>query len=257
MDGLGSCLGQHPATAAIVAGEAGFWVFLLVGLLARYPLHLRRFSTVVLLALPVIDLGVLVVTVLDLAGGATANLSHGLAAVYLGFSVVFGKSLVQWTDTRFAYRFAGGPKPPKITGSAKIAKEWRDWGKCVLACVLSAALLLIAILVIHRPEQTGALWDWLPRLGVLTGTWLVFGPIYQHVFGGGSSAVVIELIGILLVVEGAGGLINRFAGGGSPDWFLQLRLMPPDLQVAANAVVLPAGVVVLLGRGARRGRGPQ
>ena len=144
---------------------------------------MRRFSTAVLFALPVIDLGVLVVSVVNLAGGATANLSHGLAAVYLGFSVVFGKAMVAWADTRFAHRFAGGPKPVKITGRAKIRKEWRDWGKCLLACAIAAALLVVAILLIHRPEQTRALWGWLPRLGGLSGAWLLFGPVYQEVFG--------------------------------------------------------------------------
>ena len=37
--------------------------------------------------------------------------------------------------------------------------------------------------MIHRPEQTGALWGWLPRLGGLTGAWLIFGPVYQEIFG--------------------------------------------------------------------------
>jgi hypothetical protein len=183
MNGVGSYFAQNPATLAIVAGEAGFWVFLLAGLVTRYPLRMRRSSTVVLVALPVIDLGVLVVSVADLAGGATANLSHGLAAVYLGFSVVFGKSMVNWADTRFAHRFAGGPKPVKITGKAKVNKEWLDWGKCLLACAIAAALLLVAIMVIHRPAQTDALWGWLPRLGGLSGAWLLFGPVYQEVFG--------------------------------------------------------------------------
>lgn len=185
MNGVGSYFAQNPATLAIVAGEVGFWVFLLVGLVTRYPLRMRRFSAVVLFALPVIDLGVLVVSVVNLAGGATANLSHGLAAVYLGFSVVFGKAMVNWADVRFAHRFAAGPKPVKITGRAKVRKEWLDWGRCLLACVIAAALLLVAILVIHRPAQTDALWGWLPRLGGLSGVWLLFGPVYQEVFGRG------------------------------------------------------------------------
>lgn len=187
MNGVGSYFAQHPATLAVVAGELGFWVFLLVGLVSRYVLLRRRFSTVVLFALPVIDLGVLVVSVADLAGGATANVSHGLAAVYLGFSVVFGRSMVRWADTRFAHRFANGPKPVRITGRAKIAKEWRDWLRCLLSCAIAAALLLVAILVIHAPARTSALWGWLPRLGGLSGAWLIFGPVYQEIFGRGAS----------------------------------------------------------------------
>ncbi len=184
MDGVRSYLAQNPATLAIIAGEAGFWVFLLVGLVTRYPLRMRRFSTAVLLALPLIDLGVLIVTVINLAGGATANLSHGLAAVYLGFSVVFGRSMVRWADVRFAHRFAGGPPPPpKLTGRARIAKEWRDWGLCLLACAIAGVLLLVAVLVIHQPARTGALWGWLPRLGGLSVAWLLWGPVYELLFG--------------------------------------------------------------------------
>jgi hypothetical protein len=53
MNGVGSYFAQNPATLAIVAGEVGFWVFLLAGLVTRYPLRMRRFSTAVLFALPV------------------------------------------------------------------------------------------------------------------------------------------------------------------------------------------------------------
>jgi hypothetical protein len=183
VNGVRSYLAQNPSTLAIIAGEAGFWVLLLVGLMTRYPLRMPRISTVVLLALPLIDLGVLVVGVVNLAGGAKANLSHGLAAVYLGFSVVFGKAMVRWADVRFAHRFAGGPAPAKVRGTARIAKEWQDWWRCLLACAIAAALLLVTILVIHHPDRTAALLGWLPRLGALCGGWLLWGPVYQELFG--------------------------------------------------------------------------
>ncbi len=62
---------------------------------------------------------------------------------------------------------------------------------------------------------------------------------------------MIDLIGILLVVQGAGGLINRLTGEGAAGWFLQLRLVPAHLQITASVVVLLVGVVVLM-RGRRR-----
>lgn len=43
--------------------------------------------------------------------------------------------------------------------------------------------LLAAIAVIGQPGQVGALWDWLPRLGALCGAWLLWGPLYQELFG--------------------------------------------------------------------------
>jgi hypothetical protein len=78
---------------------------------------------------------------------------------------------------------AGPPPKPKLQGRAKISHEWREWYKCVVACVIAAVLLLAAFLVIGKPGQVGPLWDWLPRLGGLTGAWLLFGPVYQEVFG--------------------------------------------------------------------------
>jgi hypothetical protein len=65
---------------------------------------------------------------------------------------------------------------------------------------------------------------------------------------------VIELFGILLVVQGAGGLINRVTGASSPSWFIQLHVFPPGLQIAASVVILLAGVAVLFVRQAGRDR---
>src|SRR5215813_11115023 len=100
----------------IVGGEIAFWVVLGAGLAARYLLRWRRVSTVLLIGVPLVDVVIFVATAVDLARGATADFSHGLAAAYIGFSVAFGPGLVRWADQRFAHRFAGGPppwKPPK------------------------------------------------------------------------------------------------------------------------------------------------
>ncbi|MBB4684795.1 hypothetical protein [Amycolatopsis jiangsuensis] len=184
MNDIGKYLADNPATLLIAGGEVAFWIFIVSGLVARYALKKRRLSTVLLAAVPVVDLVVLIAAVADLARGATPNLTHGLAAVYLGFSVVFGPSMVSWADVRFARWFAGGPAPaPKLQGRAKLRQEWRDWGKCLLSCAIAAALLLVAIFLIDRPGQVQPLWDWLPRLGVVTGVWLVVGPVWQELFG--------------------------------------------------------------------------
>lgn len=104
--------------AVIAACEIGFWVVLLAGLATRYLLRRRRLGGVLLAAVPLVDLVLLGATVLDLRDGATAGFAHGLAAAYLGFSVVFGPSMVRVADERFAHRFAGGPPPgrPPRTG---------------------------------------------------------------------------------------------------------------------------------------------
>ncbi|RSN34693.1 hypothetical protein DL990_10295 [Amycolatopsis sp. WAC 01416] len=172
---------ENPMAAVIAAGEIGFWVAIGAGLLARYLLRLKRTSTVLLALTPVIDIVVLVATVLDLQGGGKANFVHGLAAVYLGFSVVFGPSMIRWADVRFAHRFAGGPPPPpKPRGREKARVEWREWGKCVLACGIAAAVLLGLIFLVGDGEQVAPLWGWLPRLGVVTAIWFATGPLWQE-----------------------------------------------------------------------------
>ncbi|WP_020657987.1 hypothetical protein [Amycolatopsis benzoatilytica] len=65
---------------------------------------------------------------------------------------------------------------------------------------------------------------------------------------------MIELIGILLVVQGGGGLINRLAGAGHPSWFVQLHVLPAQFHVVASLVLLAAGVAVLFAHQARKRR---
>ncbi|GHG39418.1 MULTISPECIES: hypothetical protein [Amycolatopsis] len=62
-----------------------------------------------------------------------------------------------------------------------------------------------------------------------------------------------ELLGILLVVQGGGGLLNRLLGARSPSWFVQLHLLPASWQVGASVVMVLAGVAVLAGGRRRRG----
>ena len=64
---------------------------------------------------------------------------------------------------------------------------------------------------------------------------------------------MIELLGILLVVQGGGGLLNRLLGARSPSWFVQLHVLPPSLHVVASVVMVLAGVAVLAGTRKRKG----
>jgi hypothetical protein len=161
----------------IAACEIGFWVLLAAGLTTRYLLRWRRVSTVLLVCVPLVDVVLLVVTVIDLNNGAAASLTHGLAAAYLGFSIAFGHSMMRWADQRFAHRFANGPapwKPPK-GGLERVRYEWREWSKCVLACGIACAVMLVLIFVVSTPAQTTALWQgMMPKLGMVTGVWLLW-----------------------------------------------------------------------------------
>ncbi|BCJ31372.1 hypothetical protein [Actinocatenispora sera] len=163
--------------AVIVGCEIGFWLLVGAGLACRYLLRRRRASTVLLAAVPVLDLVLLIATVADLlARHAVAGPQHGLAAVYLGGTVVFGRGMVRWADRWFAYRFAGGPRPPKLpkSGPVRARYEWREWGKAVLAGAIAAALLGLMALVLGDLHRSAALLSWLPRIGLVLAIWLIW-----------------------------------------------------------------------------------
>ncbi len=170
--------------ALIVACEIAFWVVAAAGLLARYLLRWRRVSTVLLLGVPVVDVVLLAASAIDLHQGGTAEAVHGLAAAYLGFSVAFGHSMVRWADQRVAHWFAGGPPPwrPPKQGPARVAWEWREWGKALSAVAIACGLLLFAVMWIGDPDRTGALSAWMRQLGVVAGIWFLVGPLWTTIF---------------------------------------------------------------------------
>ncbi|WJJ10681.1 hypothetical protein P9990_19175 [Prescottella equi] len=164
----------------IVACEILFWVFLGAGLTARYLLHRPTLGAVLLVGAPLVDVVLLVATTIDLRGGAEASWSHGLAAAYIGFSVAFGHSIIRWADARFAHRFAGGPAPEKPVrhGRARAIREWREFGKAVVAWGIACGLLLAAIAMVGEPDRTAALSDWIRTLTVVLGVWGVIALSY-------------------------------------------------------------------------------
>ena len=159
--------------AIIVACEVAFWAVLGAGLVARYLLDRRRLGAILLACVPLVDLVLLVASVIDLAGGATADFKHGLAAAYIGFSVAFGHSAIRWADQRFAHRFAGGPPPwrPPCGGRERAHYEWREFGKASLAWAVSCVLLLAAIAIVGDADRTEALVGWIARLSLILGIW--------------------------------------------------------------------------------------
>ncbi|KHK96699.1 membrane protein [Microbacterium mangrovi] len=152
---------------ALVICEVAFWVAILGGLAARYLLHRPRLGAALLVLAPVIDAVLLVLVAVDLLGGGTASWQHGLAAIYIGFSVAYGKRMVAWADARFTHRFAGGPAPERLTGARYTAKCWRDVLLTTLAVVIAAAILGSIILLVDDAERTAALSNWFGILGVI------------------------------------------------------------------------------------------
>jgi hypothetical protein len=173
-------IAENPLLVVIAAGEAGFWVLLGAGLTARYLLRARRLGALLLASTVLVDLTVLVATVFDLAGGEVANWSHGLAALYIGVSVAFGRDMIHWADQRFAHRFAGGPPPDRRPrhGRAWVRYEWLQWIKFALAWAIACGLMLGMIELVDAPERTEQLWGWMGRLTVALVVWFVGWPLW-------------------------------------------------------------------------------
>jgi hypothetical protein len=165
--------------AAIIAAEVAFWVLLLGGLLARYALGRPRLGAALLIGVPLVDAALLATAAVHLAGGARADWSHGLAALYLGVTVVFGPSLVRAADRRVARRFAAEATPAApAAGAGRMAAQWRLWLRALLAGALAAGVLG-ALVLIGGPADTRALWDgggWFAQIALIAGVWLLAGP---------------------------------------------------------------------------------
>lgn len=153
--------------AAIIACEIGFWVILLGGLAARYIARKPRLGAILLLLVPVIDLLLLCFVAIDLLGGATASWEHGVAAIYLGLSIAFGRRMVAWADVRFAHRFDGGPAPEKPTGRQYTVLCWQNVGRTLIMVAIAAAVLGGLILLVADASRTAALTDFFRILGII------------------------------------------------------------------------------------------
>ncbi|MFF3344007.1 hypothetical protein [Streptomyces sp. NPDC002779] len=131
----------------IIACEVGFWVLLALGLAVRYLLKWRRTSVVLLLCEPVLELVLFVATAIDLKNGAVPSWEHGLAALYIGYTVAFGHYTIRWLDGHAAHRLAGAPRPPKPPryGRARAVHEAKLWLRAVFGGAVALALLQLAV----------------------------------------------------------------------------------------------------------------
>ncbi|MFH8365538.1 hypothetical protein [Streptomyces sp. NPDC018031] len=164
----------------IIACEVGFWVLLAAGLALRYLAKMRKTSVAVLLCEPVLELVLLVVTAVDLKNGAVPDWKHGLAAVYIGFSVTMGHRVITWVDVRVAHRFAGGPPPvpkPKY-GLARTVHEWKEAGRWILAAGIAMALLQGAVWYVGDDGDIGSLRDWQLKMLFVVGINVVIAGSY-------------------------------------------------------------------------------
>jgi hypothetical protein len=146
----------------IVICEVAFWVLLAAGLTVRYLLRMRRTGAALLLCEPLLEVVLLAVTAIDLKHGARPGWEHGLAALYIGFTVAYGHYTITWLDGHAAHRLAGAPppvKPPRY-GLARARHEGKLWLRSVLAGAIASGLLQIAIWYVGKPESVAPLRLW-------------------------------------------------------------------------------------------------
>lgn len=164
----------------IIACEVAFWVLLAAGLSFRYLLKMERVGLGLLLCEPLLELVLFTVTAIDLKNGAEPDWKHGLAAVYIGFTVGLGHSTIRWADARFAHRFAAGPppvRPPKY-GTARAVHEWKVAGRWILAAGVAIALLQAAVWYVGGDGETSSLLAWQQRMVWVIGINLVIATSY-------------------------------------------------------------------------------
>ncbi|GAA2180443.1 hypothetical protein GCM10009847_18370 [Leucobacter tardus] len=182
---------MHLIVIGIIACEIGFWVVLGLGLATRYLLRMRRTSTVLLLCVPILDVALLTLIAWDLlANRAVADFSHGLGAVYLGFTIAFGHQIVTRVDAWFAHRFADGPEPwrPPKSGAAQVRYEWQQWARMLLCAIIASVVLGGITLIVGDPDRTAELLGWIARVWIVTGVWLLGWPVWLTVKHAGSPA---------------------------------------------------------------------
>jgi hypothetical protein len=155
----------------IVICEVGFWLLLAAGLALRYLARMPRAGVAVLLCEPLLEVVLLVVTAIDLRNGAAPDWKHGLAAVYIGFTVTHGHYMIKWADGHVLHRFAGGPRPagPPRYGMARAVHEWKMCARAVGAAAIAAALLQLAVWYVGDPGQSASLREWQGKMGFVVG----------------------------------------------------------------------------------------
>lgn len=177
--------------ALIIACEIGFWVAILAGLAMRYIRGNKRLGAALLLIAPLIDVVLLVAVTVHLVAGATASWHHGLAALYIGFSVTYGHRMIAWADTRFAHWFAGGPAPLKAIGREYTQRCWGDFVRTFGAASIAAGILLIITWWVDDSSRTEALTGWYRILGIAVAAefiWALSYTIWPR-----KAAIVVEI----------------------------------------------------------------
>lgn len=158
----------------IIAGEVAFWVLLLGGLSLRYLLRWRAVSTTLLILTPVVDLAIMALTYVDLGRGAPSDFSHGLAAFYVGFSVIFGPETIRRFDRRFAKKHTDLPEAELPAVPQRSSMQY--WLRCLVASSITIGLLMIGIAVAGVADSFWLIY-WIISAAFTAIMWGAIGPL--------------------------------------------------------------------------------
>ncbi|OAB45473.1 hypothetical protein [Paenibacillus glacialis] len=163
----------------IIGCEIAFWVFILLGLTCRYILKLEKLGILLLVCTPVTDLILLIVTGVDLYNGTIATTAHALAAVYIGVSIGFGKSMIAWVDIRFKYYVTKqGVAPNKLTGMEHAKHYSKGFVRHMVAYVIGCGLIMGMVYIINDPARTEALSNMMKTWSIILGVDLMITASY-------------------------------------------------------------------------------
>ena len=84
----------------IIIAEALFWVLVVAGMVVRYWLRMPTLSKFLLLAVPLVDVALVIAVIAELRAGRTVGIEHQLAGLYLGISLILGPGIIRWCDEK-------------------------------------------------------------------------------------------------------------------------------------------------------------
>ena len=84
----------------IIIAEALFWVLVVAGMVVRYWLRMPTLSKFLLLAVPLVDIALVIAVIAELRAGRPVGLEHQLAGLYLGISLILGPGIIRWCDEK-------------------------------------------------------------------------------------------------------------------------------------------------------------
>ena len=98
----------------VVIAEALFWVLVAAGMVVRYWLRMPILSKFLLLAVPLVDVALVIAVIAELHGGRPVGIEHQLVGLYLGISLILGPGIIRRCDKKtrsLSSREKSSPRP--------------------------------------------------------------------------------------------------------------------------------------------------